>query len=86
MKCGCTRALKGPSAILTLLEGQKAYSGFAEGKNGPTKGKVSEPKPRKSGGERRVRHKSRVAKPKRPVVREGKSLDDNLDERAWLDW
>jgi hypothetical protein len=45
-----------------------------------------EPKARKTNGEKRLRHASKMAKRKRPFVREGRSLDDDLDERAWLDW
>jgi hypothetical protein len=50
------------------------------------KGGVVEPLARKRGWERKVRHASRVARPKRPVVREGKTLDDLDDQRAWMDW
>ena len=43
-----------------------------------------EPKPRKTSGERRVRHRSRVGKLQRiPKVKEGRTLDD---DRAWMDW
>jgi hypothetical protein len=47
------------------------------------KGQSEEPKRRKTSGERRLRHASRVAKPKRPVVMQGRSLDD---DRQWMDW
>jgi hypothetical protein len=50
------------------------------------KGGGGEVKAKKTDGERKVRHQSRVARPKRPVVREGKALNDVEDERAWMDW
>jgi hypothetical protein len=69
---------------MTFLKDQKAYSGKAEGKKGR---KVSEPKARKTNGERKVRHQSRVMKvARKPKVKEGQPLDDDPDERSWLDW
>jgi hypothetical protein len=41
------------------------------------------PDPPKTGQERRLRHATRVAKPRPPAVREGRAL---ADERAWTDW
>ena len=47
-------------------------------------GKSGEPLARKTLKERKIRHRSRTEKLKaRPVVREGRLLDD---EREWLDW
>ena len=54
------------------------------------------PQARKRKWERRLRHASRIAKPKRPLMREGKPLgddggegrilaDDLADQRAWMD-
>ena len=51
------------------------------------------PLPPKRNWERRLRHASRIAKPKRPVVKEGRALDDDsaegrtlADQWAWTDW
>lgn len=35
------------------------------------------PQARRTGWERKLRRASRIAKPKRPVVREGRALDDD---------
>jgi hypothetical protein len=41
------------------------------------------PGPPKRRWERRLRHASRVSKPRPPAIREGRTL---ADERAWTDW
>ena len=50
------------------------------------------PEARKSAKERKLRRANRIARPRRPAVREGRPLGDDgaggrpLDERAWMDW
>ena len=45
------------------------------------------PLARKKEWERKLRHRSRTEKLKaRPVCAAGRVLDDDFDERSWLDW
>ena len=43
------------------------------------------PEARKSGKEQKLRRLN-LSRPLRPAVREGKSLNDLSDQRAWMDW
>jgi hypothetical protein len=62
-----------------------------EHSNSQAKGKPApEPLVRKARWERKIRHQARVEKLKElPKVKEGRLLEDvedDLDERSWLDW
>jgi hypothetical protein len=44
------------------------------------------PLARKTNGEKRVRHASRVARAEASYREKWQIVDDGLDERFWLDW